>query len=152
MACKGAVLVRDTAFNLLARREHSAFELKRKLMQRGYDPQAIDEVVIELKKEGYQSDERFLESFCRMKISQGYGIFYIVNALKQHQISQSKVKEFLLNQEIDWVYLAKAALKKHAWRFNAANKVALQAKKMRFLTARGFAKEVIKESLLYENS
>ena len=49
------------ALDLLARREHSGFELKQKLCVKNFASDEIAAVLEILKQKGFQSDERFAE-------------------------------------------------------------------------------------------
>jgi regulatory protein len=51
------------AMDLQARREHSAFELKRKLYQRGFSRLLVDRVCSGMESEGCLDDRRFAELF-----------------------------------------------------------------------------------------
>ena len=51
---------RRTAMNLLARREHSTRELKRKLKVRGMEGVEVDQALAALQEERLLSDERFV--------------------------------------------------------------------------------------------
>ena len=108
---------RETALGLLARRDHSAFELAQKLKQHGYDAVLINEVLSYCRQHDYQSDSRFVDVYCRTRIRQGYGPLTIVQSLKQHQISAEEIKACLARQDVNWLDLASLVLKKHAWRF-----------------------------------
>lgn len=61
--------IREKALSLLARRPHSAFELKVKLQQRKFDFHLIDEVIELLKKNNLLNDSLFVEKFIAEKIS-----------------------------------------------------------------------------------
>lgn len=63
----------DCAVRLLARREHGARELAEKLAQKGYNSSDIDEAIARCQSLGLQSDVRFAESRCRLRIRQGCG-------------------------------------------------------------------------------
>ena len=65
--------LRDSAFRLLAMREQSRTELKRKLIQKQWPAEMVNRVVDELKQEGWQSDERFAGSFIREKVGKNRG-------------------------------------------------------------------------------
>lgn len=56
---------KDAALSLLARREHSGAEIKRKLAQKGYDKREIAEIADYFKEIDYLSDERFACAFAR---------------------------------------------------------------------------------------
>jgi len=60
--------IRQRAFRLLGRRQHSVAELKRKLWQKDYDNKLIDEVINNLVGNNYLNDEDFAKSFVEEKI------------------------------------------------------------------------------------
>ena len=55
----------DKSLELLVRAEHSAFDLKRKLRNKGYDQEEIDEAIRKLYSIGYLSDERYARAYLR---------------------------------------------------------------------------------------
>ena len=66
---KELIDAQQTAFNLLARREHSAFELTQKLKQRGYSSTIIATVLNKLQQQHLQSDTRFVENYIHSRIN-----------------------------------------------------------------------------------
>lgn len=74
----------------LATREHSQQELRQKLSLKGCSSDAAEAVIAELASEGYQSEQKFAESYARMLINKGYGPLRISQELKSRGIfSQS---------------------------------------------------------------
>jgi regulatory protein len=61
-------LVRLKMLDLQGRREHSAHELARKLIQRGYESALIDEALNEFRETGYVDDRRFARSFVESRL------------------------------------------------------------------------------------
>ena len=59
---------------MLARREHSAFEVRRKLKQKDLPESEIEEAVERLQQEGLLSDRRFAEAYIHMRAGKGYGL------------------------------------------------------------------------------
>ncbi|MDH5436636.1 MAG: recombination regulator RecX, partial [Gammaproteobacteria bacterium] len=59
----------NTAVRLLSRREHSCLELRRKLKIRGINQDIIDETISLLTRDGLLSNERFTESYVRVRIN-----------------------------------------------------------------------------------
>ena len=53
---------------MLARREHSAFEIRRKLKLRDIDDAEIEQAVERLQQEGLLSDRRYAESYIHMRM------------------------------------------------------------------------------------
>ena len=85
----------ETALRLLTRREHSKIELKHKLRLRSFSDAEINPILDRLKNEGYQSDDRFTESYIQMRITKGYGPYRIRPELKQRGISDELINEKL---------------------------------------------------------
>ncbi len=79
---------KSACIRLLARREHSRYELRQKLAAKGYPHPAIDLAIDELSRDGLQSDSRFTESYVRSRLQKGYGI----NRIRQ-ELSQRGIKE-----------------------------------------------------------
>lgn len=61
----------NAALRSLAMREHCAVELRTKLEQKGYDSTIVDEVIALLLEKGLLSEQRFAESFMRMRLQRG---------------------------------------------------------------------------------
>ncbi len=66
-----AVKVRDCALRLLARRDHSAAELKRKLVQRGFSSDCCEVIITWLVEMGYLDDRRFAERWAEAALKTG---------------------------------------------------------------------------------
>jgi regulatory protein len=60
-----AVFTREKALELLSLREHSARELSRKLLQKGYRKIHIDKVIGDLRRKHYLDDARFATLYAR---------------------------------------------------------------------------------------
>ena len=63
---------RATALRLLARREHSRYELSLKLRQRKVSGDIIDAVLDDYEKEGWLDDDRFADVYARQRMDLGY--------------------------------------------------------------------------------
>lgn len=95
--------LKDAAFRLLTRREHSQFELRHKLTQKGWSAATVDELIQELASKGWQSDERFIGSFIREKLMQGQGrIKIIAQATQQRGVDRQLVEAALAEHAVDW--------------------------------------------------
>jgi regulatory protein len=62
------ILAWDKSGELLARRDHSVFELSQKLRSRGFDRNVIDAVVDMLRDAGFLDDRRFAEAWVRSRL------------------------------------------------------------------------------------
>jgi len=63
----------DCSLRVLALRDHSEAELRRKLKEKGYEEQGIGESVARLKELGYLDDLRFARSFAASAVRNGRG-------------------------------------------------------------------------------
>ena len=76
-----------SAKKTLAMREHSKFQLTNKLTNKGFGPDTINDVLEELIKSKFLSDERYTEEYIRYKQNSGYGSKKIIYELKSNGIS-----------------------------------------------------------------
>lgn len=65
--------IKDRAFRILELRDHSAKELKNKLIQKGEDPDESAECVAWLEEIGVIDDERYAAAVVRRYVAKGYG-------------------------------------------------------------------------------
>ena len=108
-----AAKIEKVAVGLLARREHSAFELQRKLSQRGFDPLVIDDVISRLAEQGWQSDARYAEAYVRMRVERGYGLQSIRAELGQRGVARALIQSALDEADVDWLACAKRQINRH---------------------------------------
>jgi regulatory protein len=86
-----AEAVRKQALNMLARREHSGAELRAKLAAKGFPSDIIDDALSDLNRSGWQSDERFVEAFIRVRGERGYGPVRIRAELRERGIDDELI-------------------------------------------------------------
>lgn len=124
------------AVKLLARREHSARELTRKLTDRGVDASAAADAVAGLADAGLQSDSRYAEQLIRTRVGQGYGPRRIAAELAQAGLQRELIEQALADAGYDWRVLAARQLDR---KFGApADSTAERLRQQRFLYGRGF--------------
>ncbi len=91
-------IVKNAAFRLLARRDHSEAELKRKLTVKFTCSDAIQAALDQLKNESYLDDKRFAETYISQQISNSRnGQLKIKNKLREKGISPD-IYESLLSE------------------------------------------------------
>ena len=93
---------RHSALRLLARREHSQYELRRKLKARGYGERLVDELVAELITERLLSDTRYAEAMVTNRASRGYGPLRICMELRDRGVAERIVDKVLQEAKVDW--------------------------------------------------
>ena len=129
--------VYDKALGLLARREHSARELKTKIAQRGHDAGEADAAIDRLQGQHYQDDGRFAGALARRRAAQGYGPRRIAAELKTHGLDDAAIRIAIATVEADWPSMASSQLRRHYGDAVAAS-FDERARRAAFLLRRGF--------------
>jgi regulatory protein len=131
--------VESACLRLLARREFSRDELRRRLIGKGYPEVVLNEVIAGLAGEGAQSDARFAQQFASSRARKGHGPQKIKYELRQRGVSAEEESAIA---DIDWDEVIEAAYVK---KFGAGIPVSLPelAAREQFLLRRGFGRERI---------
>jgi len=138
------------ALKLLARREHSARELTRKLTARGIGDDEAKAAVEHATGENWQSDARYAEMLVRTRVAGGYGPVRIAAELHVSGVPPEQARAALEQAGVDWHALA---VDVHAKKFGAPPKTsAARAKQYRYLQGRGFESTQISAVLKGEDS
>lgn len=140
--------LRATALNLLARREHSRFELLQKLQKISGELEAIEFLLDELSEKNYLSDLRFSESYIRMRMSKGMGPVKIRYELQQRGVDEQLIAQ-TISQATDWDDVLQELCKKRR-RNDGPPAKNEHEKQVRFWLQRGFDYEQIRRVLLKE--
>ena len=144
----------DRAIRILAMRDHSEQELRRKLaapVMSKNGPEALDVTPEELEQvvawcieNRYLDDNRFVGQFIASRSRKGYGPARIRQELSQKGIARQAVEQAMRECYIDWVSLARAqAQRKYGEPLPSA--FAEKVKIQRFLLYRGYLMEDIQE-------
>jgi regulatory protein len=132
-----AIAVEGTAIRLLASREHTRFELRRKLGRRHADGDLIEAVLDDLEQRRLLSDERFAEGYVEQRSRKGFGPLRIRAELAERGIGGELSSRWLDDGPHDWnELLAEAAVRKFGE--DPATDMRALAKRGRFLEQRGF--------------
>ena len=138
--------VRKTALDLLARREHSALELKQKLIRRNFEPRRIEQVLASLAQDGLLSDERFAEVFVASRVRRGQGPLRIRRELDQRGVAAPLAEQHLDAYCDSWLEIASTARRKR-FGIEPIRNYTERARQARFLQYRGFSTEQIMQVL-----
>lgn len=134
--------VRRRAMDLLARREHGVEELARKLKQKGLPVELVEEAVGQLESDGLVSDVRYCEGVIRSRAGRGQGPLKIRHELRSHGTPDDIIEQAFDTIDPDWEdVLSRVYQKKYAGM--PAGTPSERAKKVRFLSSRGFSQEMI---------
>lgn len=134
--------IRRAALDILARREHSTLELKRKLDKRFGFSDLTRQVLEQLSDDRLLSDERFAESYIRYRSGAGFGPQRIARELGERGVSDLLASALVGEHDSDWVV---AARRERSKKFGEGPPVDQddRLKQMRFLHYRGFSYEII---------
>ncbi|MET0084554.1 MAG: regulatory protein RecX [Sedimenticola sp.] len=136
----------QAAVRLLASREHTRAELKRKLGSRADDPALLEQVLNGLETQRLQSDSRFVEQYIDSRKRKGYGPLRIRQELQQKGVGGELIEQWLDERDSEWMdLLGEAARRKYG--SSPAFDYKEKARRARFLEYRGFPTELIREFL-----
>jgi len=128
----------------LSRREYTRAELAKKLAPYAESEAALQDVLDTLRREGWQSDARYAQSWVHRKAAR-HGAARIVHDLRQQGVDQTHLA--VIQDELRATEPARA---RAVWakRFDHPPHDATEyARQARFLAARGFTHEVVRKVL-----
>jgi regulatory protein len=134
------VALRTRALRLLARREHSRTELRRKLAPHVEEGVDLETLLDDFTRRGWLSDERFVEQTVRAK-SRKYGPLKIANHLREKGIGEAGVEKGLAQARAEEGEALASAWRTRFGRVPASEEE--KAKQVRFLQQRGFPLEAV---------
>jgi len=140
----------NTALRLLARRDHSKYELAQKLKQRAFADEVVEKVLLECERLDYLNDERTAQVFIAQLIRKGYGAQCIRAELKRKGLTGKRIAGVLnaILSEVGEQENAERVLMKNIKRFDREeDRQKRKAKIFRFLSARRFETQIIAELL-----
>jgi regulatory protein len=128
--------------DFLARREHSAQELGRKLKARTDKMDDVEAVLQQLQQEGLQSDERFTEAYVHHRVNAGVGPLKIRYELRQKGIDDTLADTCLEPLGDEWDAMMRAQ-RERKYGLAIPDDYGARMKQARFLQNRGFSPESV---------
>ncbi len=147
---KAASSALDSAFRILARRDHTHKELTVKLRQKGFDRGAIDGALARCRELGYLDDAKTAGIIAGHLAESGYGPLRIRQTLGQKGIDDAAIEKALARcgDEETQVHSARRMLEKKVARFSReADAWKRRRMAYRFLAGRGFSSTVINRAI-----
>ncbi len=145
----------NTAVRILANRDHSKYELKQKLQQRGFASKVIDTVMVKCERFGYIDDQRTARVYILQLKRKCFGRRYIQLALKRKRLSGTAIEKILLEHYpgTDEYKHAGQIMEKKMKTFAREKDPKKRSDKIyRFLYSRGFSAAVIRDLVNQSNS
>jgi regulatory protein len=132
----------------LARRDYASEDLRRKLLDKGYDPTVVGEVIERLCREKLVDDRRYVESFISYRAARGQGPHRVRTDLRKIGL-QGEIVEQGLTAYGDWIADLRRAREK---KFGAQlpTHYADKQRQARFLGYRGFTGAQIRLALGFD--
>jgi regulatory protein len=120
----------------LARREHCRFELRQKLLTKGFASDEVDMVLDRLESLDLLSEARYVEAMVRHRSNLGYGALRIRRQLQEMKIADTLISYYL--EQYDWFQLLRDVWMK---KFNGIlpTDIKTRQKQVNFLSYRGFS-------------
>lgn len=126
------------AMDMLARRNHSRFELMQKMQARGADAALVAEVLAKLCAEHLLDDRWFIESCINEAVRKGQGERKLRYKLAQHQLDPDLIQEVLAASPVDWQQLAQRVYRQKFPQPLKGQDVREYNRRQRFMYSRGF--------------
>jgi regulatory protein len=138
----------NSAIRILTGRDHSKYELIRKLKQRSFKPEDIEKAVSECIRLDYINDARTARVYISQLIRKGYGLNRIRHDMNKKGLGGKQIQNILSESISDANEHDSAVkiLKKNIRRFERESDPKKRRDKIyRFLYARGFSQDIIKK-------
>ncbi len=139
---------RVAALDALSRRDHASADLRRKLLEKGYDVAVVAPLLEALRAEKLLDDRRYTENFVAYHAARGQGPLRVRAELRRHGLEGISVEE-CLDAFPDWImHLRKAQQKKFGGKL--PTNYADRQRQARFLGYRGFTGAQIRMALGFD--
>jgi regulatory protein len=138
----------DAAVRILARRSHTRYEIRLKLRQRKYPGAVVDAVIAECERLRYVDDEATAGFYFRELVRKGFGAGRIRFEMKRKGLSGGRAEALITAYagSAEEAGAAEAVLVKRLSRHDReADPQKRRAKIYRFMAARGFSADTIRE-------
>ena len=106
---------RVAALDALARRDYASEDLRRKLLEKGYDAAVVAPLLDALRAEKLLDDRRYMENFVAYHAARGQGPLRVRADLRRHGLQGTLVEE-CLDAYPDWIAQLRQGAAKEIWR------------------------------------
>ena len=139
---------RGAALDALARRDYASEDLRRKLLEKGYDVAVVAPLLDALRAEKLLDDRRYAENFVAYHAARGQGPLRVRADLRRHGLEGILVEE-CLDAFPDWIGQMRKAQQK---KFGAKppSNYADKQRQAKFLGYRGFTSAQIRTALGFD--
>ena len=141
---KREIPLRERALAMLARREHTRAEMKRKLSPHSESPEQVEQLLDALAARGWLSETRFAESRANT-LARKFGSRKIEHDLRSRGVSAEVVEHAVEQARTQELENCRAVWQR---KFGVLPQTAAErGRQMRFLAGRGFSAEAVRQVL-----
>ena len=134
-----------TALDMLARRDRAAGDLQQKLLDKGFEPFVVSDVIEQLLRKKLLDDRRYVENYLSFHAERGQGPMRVRQDLKRMGVPEEFI-QLAVNAYPNWlVHLKKARQKKFGG--EVPTDYADRQRQARFLGYRGYTGSQIRLAL-----
>ena len=139
----------EYALRLLTARSYTARSLRRKLAQKGIEPEAAEAVMTRLESSGLINDAKYAEQYTRSKIlTSGASKRRVVQDLRRKGIAQpiadAAIASVFAEEEVDPAAMAEKAARKKVAQMGDLDPIVLRRRLFGFLARKGYELDDIK--------
>jgi regulatory protein len=147
---KASASALDSAFRILARRDHTCKELAVKLRQKGFDSVAVDGALARCRELGYLDDAKTAAIIAGHLVKNGYGPLRVRQTLGQKGLDDALIEKALAccgDEEAQVLSARRMLEKKTSQLGREPDPWKRRQKAYRFLIGRGFTSTVINRAI-----
>ncbi|NOZ63106.1 MAG: hypothetical protein GXO74_15755 [Calditrichaeota bacterium] len=136
----------DRAIKILSHRDRSEYEMRRRLLDVGYEEKIVELVMSDLQRLGLIDDKKFARLFARTKMAtKPMGKFLLKRELKQKGIAEELIEKTIaeIYREKDEFQVALQLANKKKRQFKSLEEAKAKKKVSDFLARRGFSWDVV---------
>ncbi len=140
----------DAAVRLLAPRQHTEAELRRKLAKREFDPEIVDAVLAECRDRKYVDDAAAARFYLEELIRKDYGVNRVRQAMRGKGLDEGLIETITdeyAGSDAERAAARKALAKKRPALERESDPRKRREKAYRFLAGKGFTGEVIRAAM-----
>ena len=139
----------EYALRLLTARSYTARSLRRKLAQKGIEPETAEAVMTRLESSGLIDDAKYAEQYTRSKIlTSGASKRRVVQDLRRKGIAQpladAAIASVFAEEDVDPVAMAEKAARKKVAQMGDLDPIVLRRRLFGFLARKGYELDDIK--------
>lgn len=145
------VKAKDSSFRILAKRQHSGYELRNKLLKKGYTKETIDRTLQAVQVGNYLNDEQFTKAFIDERLRRKkIGVNKLKAELFKRGIARNIIEQNLSGIDLELSYENALSLARRKTELLVKKRIEphkIKQKIFAFLSSRGYDSEMIMKIL-----